>query len=162
MKTQSVGLPCMGSHLQPFLILLVTWICLLMAGVSLAQAAVPRLSVNSEVATAGFFRLSWEADAVRVELQQAANPEFHSARTLYIGPDRATVISGKPDGVWYYRMRTVDAGRSGQWSESLAVTVSHHSLGRAVAFFALGVVIFLGILVVVVRGARQSHGRVVQ
>ena len=109
-------------------------------------------------------RMAGEDEGGKVEHgeQQAADPEFHTVRTLYIGPDRAAVISGKPDGVWYYRMRTVKAGQSGPWSEPLAVTVSHHSLGRAVAFFTLGVVIFLGILAVVIRGARHSHGRVEQ
>lgn len=138
------------------LLLLCGLLCLGVAAAMEARAAAPRLAVDSGVATAGYYRLSWETDSVHAELQQAGGAGFGDAATLYRGPDRATVISGRPDGIWYYRVRAIEAGQPGPWSEPLSVTVRHHSLGRAIAFFALGLLVFLGILLLVTRGAWQE------
>lgn len=125
-------------------------LCILFAAT--AQALPPELKSDTGTATAGFFRLSWETDAARVELQEAEDAGFQHPQTRYIGPDRATVISGKPDGDLYYRIRTRDEPAAGAWSETVHVTVAHHSLNRALMFFGLGVAVFLATLAVIVRG----------
>ena len=127
-------------------------------GVAHAQDAAPRLSSDTDIATAGFYRLSWEMDnAGRVELEQADNPTFTDAVLRYRGPDRASVISGMPNGEWYYRVRTVGKLGAGPWSKSVAVTVTHHPLARALMFFALGVVVFLATVVLILRGAEPAR-----
>jgi hypothetical protein len=132
-------------------------LCLFTVATSRAQAAVPQLSVDKDIATAGYFRLSWESDAPQVELNEATNPEFRNALTPYRGPDSATVISGKPNGIWYYRVRAVNDADPGPWSETLAVTVAHHSLSRALLFLALGVLVFVAVVVMIIRGPRQAE-----
>lgn len=136
----------------------VVLVCLIPAGPIPAQdqQPVPRLASDSDIASAGFFRLIWETDVERVELQESKHASFKNAHTYYKGPDRAIVISGKPDGTWYYRIRTTGKGAAGPWSEAVLVTVDHHSLTRAIGFFVLGLIVFLGILIVVIRGARQA------
>lgn len=127
-------------------------VCLFASGVLHAQDAAPRLRSDSDVATAGYFRLSWETDAARAELQEASSPEFHNPVTAYLGPDRATVFSGKPNGTWYYRVRALGNPHAGPWSEPVAVVVAHHSLSRALMFLALGIFIFIAMVLLVVRG----------
>lgn len=117
------------------------------------DVAAPHLSVDNSPSTAGFYRLSWETGNEHVELQEATEPGFARPATAYTGPDRATVISGKPSGSWYYRIRALDGQRVGPWSEPLTVTVAHHSLSRAFLFLGLGVTVFIATVLMVVRGS---------
>lgn len=132
-------------------------ICLLPAGLTVAMASTPRLSSDSEIATAGFFRLSWETDAARVEVQEATSTDFQDAKTVYTGRDRAAVMSGKSNGTWYYRVRGLSQVQAGPWSQAVAVTVAHHRLSRALMYLLLGVIVFVAILTMVVRGSRNTQ-----
>lgn len=132
-------------------------LCLFPAAPVLAQNSAPRLSSDSDVATAGFFRLSWETEAGRVELQEATAPGFRSPVISYSGPDRATVISGKPNGEWYYRVRAVEEDRPESWSETVKVTVAHHNPSRALLFLSVGIVVFVAIVMMIVRGPGKTR-----
>lgn len=120
-------------------------------------SAAPRLAGDSELATAGYYRLSWQdgAPGAEYELQESSGAGFAYPRLIYRGPDLATVISGQDDGDYYYRIRALEAGRPGDWSETVKIRVEHHPLSRALAFFAAGAVVFIAILLLVVRGARN-------
>ncbi|HEX2140109.1 MAG TPA: hypothetical protein VHG33_10395 [Woeseiaceae bacterium] len=108
---------------------------------------------GTQVASAGYFQLSWNADG-EVVVQEARAADFVSPRVVYRGSDNARVMSGKPDGDWFYRART--AGSGSDFGNVVKVTVQHHSLGRAFAFFSLGAVVFLATLGVIIRGARSE------
>lgn len=112
------------------------------------------LQADTDIATAGFFQLRWTADGP-VELQESPSPDFSMARTIYIGADTARIISGKPDGDWFYRLRPAEAASRAQWTEPLQVTVSHHPLGRALAFFFVGAAVFAATLALIIKGSRQ-------
>lgn len=127
-------------------------ICLLLTCTVEAMTPAPGLSVDSEIATAGYYRLRWESGSGPFELQEAADPGFHSATILYRGPDLATVISGKPDGTWYYRVRASLENRHGPWSDPITVSVSHHDLSRAVLFLLLGLCVFAATVLMITRG----------
>jgi hypothetical protein len=73
-------------------------------------------------------------------------------RLIYRGTDTATVISGKPDGVYSY---TVQTGDGKFFSNSLDVSVHHHSLATALKFFSIGAIVFAFILIAIIRGNRQ-------
>lgn len=122
-----------------------------------AQNSAPRLSSDTNIATAGYFQLSWETDADRVELQESAQPDFTNPETMYTGPDRAAVVSGKKDGTWYYRIRALDIPRAGPWSEPVAVEVKHHSINRALIFLSLGIIIFISLVSMVVQSSRHHQ-----
>lgn len=123
--------------------------------------ASPELSADTTVATAGYFGLSWrpagEAGGApaRFELQEAPDPAFAAPRTLYAGPDRATALSGRPDGTYYYRVRA----DGGPWSPAVAVEVAHHSLARAGLFFALGAAVFVATVMLILRGDARERRR---
>ena len=131
-------------------------LCLSTAVTTQAQTPAPSISSDSDVATAGFYHLSWDAAFARIELQEATTPDFRSPTTLYKGTDSATTISGKPDGQWYYRVRVLQDEFPGPWSDPVEVTVAHHSLSRALMFLTLGIVVFISIVTVIIRGARQE------
>ena len=143
----------LGQGLRTRLLIIVPALTgLLTTGFVQAQMPVPTLSVDNEIATAGFFHLNWETEANSFELQEAASPDFRNTTTLYSGPDRATVISGKPDGTWHYRVRARANNKPGPWSDPLTVTVAHHNPGRALMFLALGFIVFVAIVLTILRG----------
>lgn len=155
MTPMFIGVFNFGNHLRIFITLLVL-ISPLVPGTIYAKYQAPRLFVNNTIATAGFFRLHWETQAEHVELQVATNPQFEAPTTAYIGPDRATVISGKSDGTLYYRVRALDNLQPSPWSEPVAVEVKHHNLPRALMFLSLGILVFLITVTMVIRGARKE------
>lgn len=125
----------------------------LLLAAAVAQAQAVEVRPDTDVATAGYFQLLWTSeDPVIVE--EARNPEFTDPRVIYRGADNATVLSGKPDGDWYYRARTNEPGS--EFGEPVLVTVRHHPLGRALSFFALGAIVFLATLSLIVSGARAE------
>jgi hypothetical protein len=131
------------------------WLSPATSGSALDSA--PLLSCDNNPATAGFFRLRWESDADRVEIQEGSSSDFRNATTAYVGPDRAAVISGKPDGTWFYRARAVSGSRPGPWSKAIAVNVDHHSLSRAVLFLLLGIIVFISTASMIVRGSVNAE-----
>jgi len=155
MTPMCIGVFYSSHHLRIIITLLVL-ICPLVPGAANAQQQPPQLFVDHTIATAGFFRLHWQTPAVHVELQVASSPEFEAPTIAYIGPDRATVISGKPDGTLYYRVRALDSQQPAPWSESVIVEVRHHSLPRALMFLSLGVLVFLITTTMIIRGARKE------
>jgi len=132
------------------------------AGNASEQANVT-LSSDTELSTAGYFRLNWSIDHSELqnsaaekpdfELQQATQPDFADAFTLYQGPDQATVISGLANNIYYYRVRVAD---NPTWSDKLRVEVKHHSLTRAFGFFGLGIVMFIVTVIVLLKGTRLT------
>ena len=131
-------------------------VCLSPIDLASAQDSAPRLSSDTDVASAGFYRLMWKTNAEHVELQEATDPDFRKVKISYRGPDRATVISGKPDGTWYYRVRAADGADPGEWSRPVSVTVAHHSLSRALMFLSLGVVVFVATASIIIRGTKGA------
>lgn len=117
------------------------------------RAQSPELESDTSVATAGFYQLRWFG-AETAELEESQDPDFSASRVIYNGADKARVMSGKSDGDFYYRVRNP---RTGAYSDMVKVTVRHHSLTRAFAFFGLGAVVFLATLLLIATGARGNR-----
>jgi len=120
--------------------------------------AAPVLVTDTGLSTAGYYRLSWVEDGGRdFELQEASSDAFSIPRTLYQGPDTATLLSGRADGTRFYRVRDLQAdGTASPWSNTVEVRVGHHSLTRAFLFFSVGLAIFLATLLTIIRGHRED------
>ena len=120
----------------------------------------PELRVDNAVASAGYYRLSWQpADTgvpgLEYQLQESDSPDFHRANTIYQGPDLASVLSGRSDALRYYRIRSLRNGLAASpWSTPLQVETRHHSLARAIGFFVFGALIFVATLLLILRGGR--------
>lgn len=145
------------SRLFPRALTLFTVLASLFITAAQAEADPPRLSSNTAIATAGFYQLHWQSEAAIIELQESASPDFTEAITLYKGPDQSTLVSGKPDGNWHYRARSVSSEQAGAWSQILQVSVAHHSLSRAGGFFLLGLLVFIGTTILIIRGSRKPE-----
>jgi hypothetical protein len=134
-------------------------LCVTLLVISPVQAGLmPSLSASPELASDGVYRLTWGADgASRYEVQESSGAGFNSARSVYVGGDTATVITGKPDGEYFYRVRVLGESGPGAWGEPLQVTVQHHSLARALQFFVVGALVFAVLLAVIFRGIREDR-----
>ena len=60
-------------------------------------------------------------------------------------------LTGREDGLYYYRARAGDS----PFSETVAVTVAHHSLQRALSFFTVGLLLFLILIFIIIQGSRN-------
>ena len=151
---------CKQSHLRHVYF---TAIIFLLFSVHELYAEEPVLSSDQSIATAGYYQLSWRApvtDQIRDKsagyiLQESDSPGFAAADTIYKGMDTARVISGKPDGNYFYRIRLDHSGAN--WSAPIQVTVSHHPLSRAFLFFFIGALVFILIIVAIWRGTASSR-----
>lgn len=126
-----------------------------------AAADAPQLHTDSTNPSGGYYRLTWDWPDERnrrFELQEAGSRDFAAPQTIYMGLDRASVLSGRSDGVRYYRVRlNPESGSPGPWSEAVEVRVEHHPLSRAFGFFAVGAVVFLATLALVVGGTLKAR-----
>jgi hypothetical protein len=122
-------------------------------------------SEKDDLSTAGFYTLSWNMykdDEVdnnfngQFELQEATDKSFTNTRTFKTGNDHSTVISGRENGEYYYRVRRLPVNASSVISNTLRVTVKHHPLSRALLFFGIGALVFISILYELFRGHRQN------
>ena len=147
---------CCGPPLhrfRPAALLALAW---LLAGPTLAA---PSLTTDSPLATAGYYQLSWSgAPDSAYELQESPRADFASTITLYRGPDRASMLTGRADGDYFYRLRALDGPQAGPWSTTLRVEVRHHPLSRALLFLTLGALVFLATLAAILVGNRQAGG----
>ena len=115
-----------------------------------------QLSSDSQVVTAGYYQLSWSGEARVFQLQESTVSDFKSFKIIYEGKDLARVISGKPDGDYFYRLVNTDENNS-QVSNTVKVTVSHHPLKNALLFFIAGAIVFIAILFLILKGNRLEH-----
>ena len=118
-------------------------------------ASVTNLSSDTDVATAGYFQLQWDADEP-VRLLESTDMSFANARVAYEGSDSGHTVSGRSDGTLYYRLESIATGAT--LGQPVRVQVAHHSRSRAFAFFAVGGVVFLATLGLIVFGSR-GNGR---
>jgi hypothetical protein len=126
--------------------------------------AVPQFDLpDSNFSSSGSIKLVWMVpDSMDLagnhifELQQSPDRDFDSLSVRYYGPDLATYISGLRNGIYHYRVRAILRGDTGSWSKTTVVSVEHHSLKLAFVLFGLGAIVFVAIVFIVVRGARNS------
>lgn len=147
------------SHPAGAALLLLIVLCLPSAAVCAAPRA-PVLHSNTALANAGYYQLKWHLPGGQeevFELQEAAHQGFAEPREIYRGKDLASVISGQPDGRFYYRVRAIsDSGVPGPWSPTVSVRVDYLPIGRAFTFFGLGALVFVATLFVVLDGTRRA------
>lgn len=118
------------------------------------------LTPSTVVSTDGTLDLSWSggaADAASFELEEVMEGGDGVPNLLDAGPHRASARSGLADGTYTYRVRAVVAGGGpGPWSDPITVTVQHHALGLAFAFFGVGAFVFLATVALIVIGHRRA------
>ena len=160
MKQRLVSLLCLLFLAAPGVMFVLPGSSLAAAGAALAAG--PSLTSTTELARAGNYQLRWGHESPMVHayrLERADNPLFSNSVLVYEGADRATVISGRSDGVMHYRVRAqFSDGSVTDWSEPTSVTVQHHPLTQALLLFALGALVFVATIVLIITGNR-THQR---
>lgn len=147
-------LPLFGCSSSPLPVTKPVVCCFLLFILSAAPvSAAPELVSDTSVATAGYYQLSWRGDAENYQLLESGNSDFSDSRLVYQGNDLATVISGKADGVYYYRV-TETGDYSAANSNIIKVSVTHHPLTHAWLFFLAGAIVFIATLILIVMGSR--------
>lgn len=131
-----------------------------------ATAAELSISSSTSIATAGYYQLSWSSDPASETgflLQESHQQDFASTNTLYQGTDTSSLISGKANGTYYYRVALLDDAVAAlttktevPWSKPVAVNVAHHSLEKAFGFFIAGLIVFLASLLTIFIGNRKA------
>lgn len=130
----------------------------LLLALSFQTAQALQLNSDSQLATAGYFQLSWSGEAAQFQLQESTSRDFTSYKVIYKGKDLARVISGKADGEYFYRIS--DNENTALVSNVIKVTIAHHPLGTAIAFFIAGGIVFIAILFLILKGNKQTrHGQ---
>lgn len=101
----------------------------------------------------------WEPGGkLAYELQQASTPDFSDVSIRYRGPDSATFVSGLPEGVFYFRIRSFDADKIGPWSgDPLTVHVNYVAPEHVVMLLALGGVVFVATVAAILRGHHRCN-----
>ena len=116
------------------------------------------ISVSPSASSDGTARLSWSSSSqASVNIQKSLDSSFSKSTLLYRGKDNASVITGLMDGEYYFRARSeYPDGRVSAWSETVSLSVKHHSLAKATLFFAIGGVVFLATMLLIAFGARRG------
>lgn len=123
----------------------------------LARSEIPELRVVSGTESRqGIVKLEWSdkitSSPPLYELQVANDVSFANPKSIYSGLDEGTFISGLPDGLYHYRLRSED----GPWSNTVTIQVNHHSLQLALILMTLGAVVFLITIAVIVQGNKNQ------
>ncbi|MGD8568849.1 MAG: hypothetical protein PVJ39_12215 [Gammaproteobacteria bacterium] len=122
----------------------------------------PQLESDTEIATAGYYRLQWnngqqdDSQTADFILQESQHPSFNQPKVLYEGPDTARVVSGRADGDYFYRVAVDNGDGQKSWSDVIRVQVKHHPLSRAFMFFTIGAIVFLSTLIAIIHGNRTT------
>jgi len=114
---------------------------------------------------AGFVTVKWQCTPATKEgsqqsrLQVAGRADFADARERYRGPHRASVLSGLPEGPYWFRVcceRPGTSGTCGEWSKPVSTKIAYHSRGLAGLLFGLGGLVF-GLTAGFLMGARNAE-----
>jgi hypothetical protein len=114
------------------------------------------LSSDTSFSTEGYFVLSWDLSNPELEtiLQQSATADFTDPFSRTLQDSGAITLTGLPDGDYHFRLLQ-DGSAVGP---AVVVTVSHHSLQRALGFFFVGCILFAILLAAIFVGDKRSRG----
>lgn len=108
----------------------------------------------------GAYRIAWDGPdgatfrLVETELSASAPRE----RLLYEGPDGASTVSGRAEGLYRYKVGIVENDQVHAWSEACEVHVEPPSMHMAVTLFGVGFAVVLATVMTILFGHR-AHRR---
>lgn len=130
------------------------WLILLATNPSVWAAENLSLSASTTISNEGYFVLDWQTDSPveDLTLEQASDQNFSNPLQRSLAGASAATITGLADGTYFFRLTDSNS----PLSNTVNVTVAHHSLGRAGSFFLLGLVLFSILIVTILKGNRQA------
>ena len=127
------------------------------------ELPVPKFEMDQQNIThSGHVKIVWKwmhDQEVSFILQQADTANFSNAEIIYKGPDRASFVSGLPNGNYYFRLRAINSAdeMASSWSKPVVVKVRHHSLFLALTLAGVGAFVFVITTAVVIKGSYQKE-----
>lgn len=122
------------------------------------SAPTPIMSLDN-FSDSGYIKIQWDDSndipAATFTLEQSETSDFEESKVIYEGPDRASFISGLPNGHYYYRIKTQAKGKTSDWSSTITVQVKHHSLTMALSLASVGLLVFVLTVAVVISGVKR-------
>ncbi len=105
----------------------------------------------------GHALLKWSSDSKNDDtllftVEKSATEDFQSAQQIYQGNETSTFLSGLSDGKYYFRVKS----QNSSWSSPINLTVVHYSQSFALSLFGLGLLSFIGIVIVIFLGNRAD------
>lgn len=97
--------------------------------------------------------LSWESRnnlSLPLVLQQATTADFRAPSATPVEASGSLTLTGFKDGLYYFRV-----GADGQWSAVQEVRVAHHSLSKALIWFAVGALLFVVLAITILSASRE-------
>lgn len=117
----------------------------------------PEIECPEGVDDTGAYRIEWSgpdgAHYRLVERQPSGEVD-----TLYRGDHVASTVSGRPRGLYGYRVGATSEGTVSAWSSWCEVEVEPPTLATALSFFGFGVLVVVATATLVIRGHR-AHRR---
>lgn len=115
------------------------------------------LSSDTTLASEGYFVLSWNSPSSTTlySLLQSDAASPNRLRAENLPATGAITITGLADGRYSYQLFSADQPRS----NSVDVTVQHHSLNRALGFFSLGLALFCLLILSIALGHQKTRTR---
>lgn len=111
-----------------------------------------------EPVTEGFFQLTFTGaqNASNVVIERASTADFNDIVSQYapMGSFNQLALSGFSSGEYYFR-----AQENGHTSNTVLITVQHHSLTQAFILFFIGAVMFSLLVVTILRYQGKGEGR---
>ena len=169
--------PRRGAPAAPF-VALAAWCALAVPAAAVAAAPAlpaPRLTTPPAGGVAeapeGHLLAAWEpvdagtggaggsSPALRYEIEIGRDPGFERSRTIDVGHDTATMLSGLRDGETWLRVRALRDGAAGPWSEPGTVRVDYPDLSLVRNLFVLGALTGAFLLAAIVLGVRRTAAR---
>lgn len=93
---------------------------------TLKPPAAPTLNAIANVDGDHTYTVTWSAvaDAAGYRLEESSSTTFNAPIIRYDGPNTQVLVTGREVGVWYYRVRAVNAADiAGEWSNVQSVAV---------------------------------------
>lgn len=104
----------------------------------------------------GSVSLSWEKDeSLSIVVEQAADAAFTDPKVRYEGTDTGTVLTGLPEGMHYFRIRS--SGES-EWSEPLEMKVEFFERRKLALLLGIGGVVVIATIGSVIVGFLRTKG----
>lgn len=130
------------------------WLMLLATTTPSWAAENTTLTASTNLSNEGYFVLNWQTPSpeATLRLEQDSNSGFTNPVIREIAGEGAATITGLTDGNYFFRL--VDDGNV--LSNTVEVSVAHHSLGRAFGFFLLGLTLFTILVATILRGNKQA------
>ncbi len=109
-----------------------------------------RADLESGVSDNGTVTLSWDKpEAVTIELQQSDSAGFEKFTNRYTGTDPASVITGLPEGVHYFRIADTTTS---EWSAPLAMKVEFFPRWKLWLILGIGAGVVLATIGTIIVG----------